>query len=190
MVLDTQPTPPEGPAPRPMGQSQDDSRPIASLRPQPTSLQGAVPTGPPPQPAAGDANTSQAPLQPTNNPTHRQDLYLLQELFPPGKTHEILHQSQPLLVTQAQTLVLQVLEEFRVKVDNLAALGQLTTMKQNPLHASDVDIMATTSNTVKKVNCTHCKSQKHASVCCTFIPKASLTSHGKTSKASETSYFF
>ena len=37
-----------------------------------------------------------------------------------------------------------------------------------------------------KVSCTHCKSQKHTSHCCAFIPRATSTSNGETSDTAST----
>ena len=37
-----------------------------------------------------------------------------------------------------------------------------------------------------KVSCRHCKSQMHASCCCAFIPRATLTSNGETSDTAST----
>ena len=37
-----------------------------------------------------------------------------------------------------------------------------------------------------KVYCTHCKSQKHTSHCCIYIPEASSTSNGETSDTAST----
>ena len=39
----------------------------------------------------------------------------------------------------------------------------------------------------RRVHCSHCKSQKHASHCCAFIPKATSTSHGETSDTASNS---
>ena len=38
-----------------------------------------------------------------------------------------------------------------------------------------------------KVSCRHCKSQKHTSHCCAFIPRASSTTNGVTSDTASTS---